>query len=255
MNFCPKCGNPISAGDAFCSNCGMPVPQNDVVTGEQMSSQSANVNNAYTIQNNADTNQDNGDVKKIKNPAIKFLNFFVVASLLTSVLPLFTTMYTLCYGLMALCSIGVLVSGIACIKYSKRATKHKGKARGIVAIVFFIPFTLISVMFFAAFVMYQGPDFLAIYNEYCTSEFADVGSDGSYLSIDTNPSDDGGYTDHDALNAVSNINNALGLPESVIEQMGHTSALDGIQSYSTDELEVRWSYHPDRGLEITYMRK
>ena len=37
-------------------------------------------------------------------------------------------------------------------------------------------------------VLPAGPDLRALYNEYCTSTFASVANDGSYLSIDTNPS-------------------------------------------------------------------
>ena len=36
----------------------------------------------------------------------------------------------------------------------------------------------------------KGPDFKTIYDEYCSSIWADVGSDGSYLAIDTNPYDE-----------------------------------------------------------------
>ena len=100
-----------------------------------------------------------------------------------------------------------------------------------------------------------GPDLQAIYNEYCTSTFASIASDGSYLFIDTNPSDKDEYTDYDAYLAIMAVNEALGLPESVLNKMNQTRSMDGIQSYSASELDIDWTYHPDRGLEVNYTIK
>mgnify|MGYP002572842201 CR=1 FL=1 len=100
-----------------------------------------------------------------------------------------------------------------------------------------------------------GPDLQAIYDEYCTSSFAEIASDGSYLSVDTNPSDRDDYMDYEAYLAIVSINTELELPESVLNKMNQTRSMDGIQSYSTDELEITWTYHPDRGLEVNYSLK
>lgn len=99
----------------------------------------------------------------------------------------------------------------------------------------------------------SGPDFNQIFTD-CEldSEWAYVGSDGSYLTIDTNPHDKDDYTDYAAYLSIYLINDALGLPDSLTEKMGKTSALDGRQSQSFDEVTVSWKYHPDNGLEITY---
>lgn len=101
-----------------------------------------------------------------------------------------------------------------------------------------------------------GPDFKALYNEYCTSTWAEVGSDGSYLSIDTNPYDwdDSGVAYWEAYTAVENVNSAIGLPDYVLEDMGATSASMGRQTQNFPELgvTVTWTYHPDEGLEVTY---
>lgn len=104
-------------------------------------------------------------------------------------------------------------------------------------------------------VLPAGPDLQAIYNEYCTSVFASIASDGSYLSVDTNPSDKDDYMDYDAYLAIISINEALGLPESVLNRMNQTRSMDGIQSYSTDDLEITWTYHPDKGMEVNYTLK
>ncbi len=99
-----------------------------------------------------------------------------------------------------------------------------------------------------------GPDFASIYNQYCDSSYASVASDGSYLSIDTNPNDSSYNSyEEDAILAIYSVNEALGLPDSVITQMGQTRSIDGRQSYSNSDVEVSWTYHPDNGLEILYM--
>ncbi len=99
-----------------------------------------------------------------------------------------------------------------------------------------------------------GPDFKAIYRDYCSSTWASVGSDGSYLSVDTNPRDKDDYIEYSAYYALYSIHEALGLPESLIEDMGKTTALMGKQTetYTSIGITVTWTYHPDKGLEITY---
>lgn len=102
-----------------------------------------------------------------------------------------------------------------------------------------------------------GPDFKALYDEYCNSIWADYGSDGSYLSIDTNPYDwdDDGLAYPGAYTAISNINDALGLPSSLLNDMGETTGADGKQSETFGDITVTWKYHPDKGLEVTYKIK
>lgn len=99
-----------------------------------------------------------------------------------------------------------------------------------------------------------GPDFEALYYEYCESTWADYGYDGSYLSIDTNPYDwdDDGLAYPDAYTAIINVNSALGLPSSLLNDMGQTTSRDGRQTEVFDEVTVTWKYHPDTGLEVTY---
>lgn len=101
-------------------------------------------------------------------------------------------------------------------------------------------------------VLPAGPDLQAIYDEHCSYEYAHIASDGSYLSIDTNPDDDEDYIDFEAYYALQAVVEALELPESVMNNMEQTRAIDGMQSYSTDELYITWSYHPDNGLEVNF---
>lgn len=103
----------------------------------------------------------------------------------------------------------------------------------------------------------SGPNFKKIYNKQCNSIWADVGSDGSYLSIDTNPYDeeDNGIAYYESYTAIENINRELGLPESLFEAMGNTSGNDGKQSEEFDKIIVSWKYHPDTGMEVIYRKK
>lgn len=98
-----------------------------------------------------------------------------------------------------------------------------------------------------------GPDFNQLFTD-CEldSEWATVGSDGSYLKIDTNPYDEDDYTDYAAFFSIYAINEKLGLPDSLAEKMEQTSALDGRQSETYEDVTVSWKYHPDYGLEVTY---
>ncbi len=99
----------------------------------------------------------------------------------------------------------------------------------------------------------SGPDFQAIF-EKCglDSSYATLASDGSYLSIDTNPKDKDDYNDYVAYVSLYLINDELGLPDSLMEDIGHTSSLDGKQTEEFENVTVTWKYHPDKGLEITY---
>ena len=99
-----------------------------------------------------------------------------------------------------------------------------------------------------------GPDFQDLYKTYCSSTYATLGSDSSYLSIDTNPYDIDDYSDSDAILAIIEVNEALNLPDYVLDDMATTTAMMGKQSENFSDLgvTVSWSYHPDNGLEVTY---
>lgn len=98
----------------------------------------------------------------------------------------------------------------------------------------------------------SGPDFQKIFDEFCESEYATVASDGSYLTIDTNPDNIDDYTNYSAYFAIGDVNEALGLPEALMEKMNKTRALDGTREEEFDEVRVTWQYHPDNGLSVTY---
>lgn len=92
----------------------------------------------------------------------------------------------------------------------------------------------------------------------CDSPWAEIGSDDSYLKIDTNPynydSDSTQSTAYLSLasTAIKSINTYLGFSGAVYEKMLSTSSLDGRQTQSNDNYSVSWKYHPDNGLEVIY---
>ena len=98
------------------------------------------------------------------------------------------------------------------------------------------------------------PDLKELYSEHCSSVWATVGSDGSYLEIDTNPYNRDNYSDSSAISAIITVTEELGLPDSLISSMSSTTALMGRQSETFDDLgiKVEWAYHPDNGLEVIY---
>lgn len=103
----------------------------------------------------------------------------------------------------------------------------------------------------------KGPDFKVIYDELCVSTWADLGSDNSYLHVDTNPyNEDGGDWNYmfTVTEVIKDINKRLGMPESVYNDMMQTTWSMGKQKETFSELgfEVTWTYHPDKGLEVTY---
>ena len=100
-------------------------------------------------------------------------------------------------------------------------------------------------------------DFEKLYDDYCNSTWATLGSDKSYLSLDTNPYDydDGDYRyTSTVLDAVKKIHKALNLPDSLYEDMMQTSWGIGKQeeTFGNIGVKVTWTYHPDKGMEVTY---
>lgn len=81
-----------------------------------------------------------------------------------------------------------------------------------------------------------------------------VGADDSYCTIDTNPSDLDDYSSTVALRYIIEMNILLDLPDYLYNDMIHTSYSQGIQEAVFDKFRVRYYYHPDKGLNVTYYR-
>ena len=81
-----------------------------------------------------------------------------------------------------------------------------------------------------------------------------MGSDGSYLKADTNVYDLDDFSNSDIWYSIKEMNKKLGLPESLNSDMGGTTWSMGKQRQTFDAVgvEVTWTYHPDKGMEVTY---
>lgn len=92
-----------------------------------------------------------------------------------------------------------------------------------------------------------------VYEKYCDGKsWADVASDGTFLSIDDNPLDIDDFYSEEADDAIQAINKELGFSDSLWNKMCTTTANDGRQTDSNDKVTVSWKYHPNRGLSVTY---
>lgn len=101
-------------------------------------------------------------------------------------------------------------------------------------------------------------DLKKMYETYCNTKqfWSKLGSDGSYITIDTNPYDvDQGLGDNPfAVSAVRKLNEAMKLPGYLNEEISNTNSLMGRreETFTEQGIKVIWSYHPNNGLEITY---
>ncbi len=127
----------------------------------------------------------------------------------------------------------------------------------LIAIIAAAAVVVVAVVLIIVLGANKGPNFQKLYDEHCSPIWAEVADDGSYLSIDTNPYDneDDGIAYYAAYEAVETVNEELGLPASLFEEMGETTGADGKQTQEFDGLEVSWKYHPDKGLEVMYKKK
>lgn len=53
---------------------------------------------------------------------------------------------------------------------------------------------------------------------------------------------------------VACVNSKLSLPESILDRMVATTALDGTQEIDRNGITVSWTYHPNQGLNVLYER-
>lgn len=81
----------------------------------------------------------------------------------------------------------------------------------------------------------------------CSSSNTTLSSDGLSICIDGEDKyDTSSYYD------VATVITVLGLPDSLGTEMDNTNSLMGVQTETYDNIEVRWSYHPDNGLDVIF---
>ncbi len=78
-------------------------------------------------------------------------------------------------------------------------------------------------------------------------EFAVEGDHGLSLTIDNKGDED--YLGGLSTKAMMCIFDRLEAPTAVIAHMQQTTSMDGRQTEAWDNIEVSWSYHPDRGMD------
>lgn len=121
----------------------------------------------------------------------------------------------------------------------------------------FIKASIIGILAFVALAIVvallpPGHDLQPMYDKYCSEEFATISEGGSQLMIDTNPEDEANFYNQDAFEAIEKVNKEIGLSAEVATEMKGTSGGEGTQRVAVHDVEVMWSYHPDRGLEVVY---
>lgn len=102
----------------------------------------------------------------------------------------------------------------------------------------------------------KGPDFKKLYEDLDSDvKYGwSLGSDGSYLSADDNVYDLDDYGNWSITYSIRDMNKKMGLPDSLYNDMLETTWSMGKQSETFEEVGVKvtWTYHPDKGLEVTY---
>lgn len=110
----------------------------------------------------------------------------------------------------------------------------------------------------------QGQSFPEMFPELVSMGYCTMGSDGSWMILDTNPRDidldsasDEEKFVHSAItsscsNKIEAVNKALGFSSGLMQKMNTTTWSMGRQSDSNGKYSVSWTYHPDKGLEVMY---
>lgn len=126
----------------------------------------------------------------------------------------------------------------------------KIKRRSLILVVMFC----IAACVFAFSACKKTPNFSTLYNDLSSKSGWTLGSDGSYLRADTNTFDLEDYSNSSVLSEIKSMNRKMGLPESLYNDMINTTWSMGKQQeiFENIGISVSWTYHPDKGLEVTY---
>lgn len=93
----------------------------------------------------------------------------------------------------------------------------------------------------------------ALYEEFGWSACYTLGSDKSYLQVDTNPFDINNYYYEQNIQILKSTVTALKLPDYIYQRMLKTNALQGRQEATVNGINVSWTYHPNKGLEAIFI--
>lgn len=119
-------------------------------------------------------------------------------------------------------------------------------------------------------------DFKYLYKKYCLDPYfevgsnnkpyvawAEVGEDGSYISLDSNPEDidDNSYRHYsntygsEVINVTQTLLKIFGFHDYVYKNIVSTTYADGKQEETSENIIVTWKFHPDKGIEIMFKKK
>lgn len=91
-----------------------------------------------------------------------------------------------------------------------------------------------------------------LYKEFGWNSCYTLGSDKSYLQVDTNPYDIDDYYNATYLEILKSAITALKLPDYIYQRMLKTTAMQGLQEVTANGITVSWTYHPNKGLEAMF---
>ena len=91
-----------------------------------------------------------------------------------------------------------------------------------------------------------------LYKEFGWNSCYTLGSDKSYLQVDTNPYDIDDYYNATYLEILKSAITALKLPDYIYQHMLKTTAMQGRQEVTANGITVSWTYHPNKGLEAMF---
>ena len=91
-----------------------------------------------------------------------------------------------------------------------------------------------------------------LYKEFGWNSCYTLGSDKSYLQVDTNPYDIDDYYNATYLEILKSAITALKLHDYIYQRMLKTTAMQGRQEVTANGITVSWTYHPNKGLEAMF---
>jgi RNA polymerase subunit RPABC4/transcription elongation factor Spt4 len=283
VKACPNCQNPLEDGQKFCPNCGKtleeqaPHPLTCANCGAEVPSETKfcpKCGKPIVSPIASITNKKSSKKKKL----------FLIGGIVAAVLVI-ATIIILCFAFRDIPVEDIVLSesqielkeeetmNVSCTVYPSDATNNTviwSSSDDLVATV--NPYGMITAVgkgtctitaqvgniskTINVTVKINAPDFNTLYNTINSDAKYGwtLGSDGSYLSADTNVYDLDDYSNSAIWYSIKDMNEKLGLPESINNDMSQTSALMGKQSetYENIGITVTWTYHPDHGLEVTY---
>lgn len=134
--------------------------------------------------------------------------------------------------------------------------RQAAKKKQITALVVAILAILVCAVVVVFFVMSKSPkhNFHNLkYLQYIEdNDGCKLSEDGKTMVLDSNPDDVEGYDNSAILGSIKVFNEQLGIPDSVLEKMYATRALDGRQTETYGRITISWTYHPNSGLEVIY---